>query len=201
MTTPVPEGLPDAAKEVLDEVVAELWRSTEQQAGDPTAADLYADVSRRTSTLAGSPPEPVTFTPYPSEAELAEAIEQAKDEILRDMCEVANSNGVVMPLSISSFSELHDYVDANEYGGLTDVRSHWLNNEDPIAHINALQDAVHTWLAEGHARVEKIAMWLYEVFTGNRVAEWDDLDDDGKDRWRPLARSFVRDLLPEQDPG
>ena len=43
------------------------------------------------------------------------AIERSKVEILEDM-----SNGIV-PTTVSSFSELHDYVDANEYLSLIHI--------------------------------------------------------------------------------
>ena len=84
------------------------------------------------------------------------AIERSKVEILEDM-----SSGIV-PTTVSSFSELHDYVDANEYGGLCESGTWWMLPDDvpdeileltneglQIIHTdqsNAVQTAVSEWL-------------------------------------------------------
>ena len=81
------------------------------------------------------------------------AIERSKAEILEDI-----AAGVV-PGTVSSFSELHEYVDANEYGGLcsdawfclpehaddltVEANGGWLLH---FEHSVAVQDAVDTWL-------------------------------------------------------
>ena len=81
------------------------------------------------------------------------AIERSKAEILEDIAQ-----GVV-PGTVSSFSELHDYVDANEYGGLcsdawfclpehaddltVEANGGWLLH---FEHSAAVQDAVDAWL-------------------------------------------------------
>jgi len=85
------------------------------------------------------------------------AIERSKLEILEDI-----KNGPV-PATVSSFSELHDYVDANEYGGLCED-GWWSLPEDAtdkqlaenhglyLRHLdqaNAVQDAVDAWLKRG----------------------------------------------------
>ena len=82
------------------------------------------------------------------------AIERSKVEILEDM-----SSGIV-PTTVSSFSELHDYVDANEYGGLCEAGSWWCIADDSVGLIEsdthllhfdqsvAVQDAVDAWLKE-----------------------------------------------------
>ena len=85
------------------------------------------------------------------------AIERSKMEILEDM-----SSGIV-PTTVSSFSELHDHVDANEYGGLCESGTWWCIADDAtdkeleendgfyIRHFdegNAVQDAVDAWLKE-----------------------------------------------------
>ena len=101
----------------------------------------------------------------------------------------------MMPLSVSSFSQLHDYVDANEYGGLCDPaqRGHWV---DHIDSVNKMQDELDCWLASGEARTEKIAMWLHAEF-GMSAFAWKELDEEqGKEPWRQRARQLQRDLLP-----
>ena len=88
------------------------------------------------------------------------AIERSKAEILEDI-----ATGRV-PDTVSSFSELHDYVDANEYGGLCEEGTWWCiadDSQDPewywgliesdshLLHFdqsNAVQNAVDAWVEE-----------------------------------------------------
>ena len=72
---------------------------------------------------------------------LDRAIAQAKDEVAADV------KAGVVPRTVASFSDLHDHVDANEYGGLCDERS---DADEDFA--NALQDAVDSWIKEGNLR-------------------------------------------------
>lgn len=68
------------------------------------------------------------------------AVERAKVEILADI------RAGIVPTTVTSFSDLHDYVDANEYGGMTDIPVN-LNLANPI------QDALDAWIKEqGHVR-------------------------------------------------
>lgn len=73
---------------------------------------------------------------------LADAIRLAKFEIRKDI-----ATGQV-PAHVASFGELHDYVDANTYGGLCDEyvlddnAEWWLFGD-------LLQDALHCWIASG----------------------------------------------------
>lgn len=84
-----------------------------------------------------------------------ELAERMKTEILADV-----ENGVV-PASVSSFSELHDYVDANLYGG-TEALLEQLDAEVPdtdeghsaaLAALcdlaNPAMDAVDAWIRSG----------------------------------------------------
>lgn len=66
------------------------------------------------------------------------AIARAKEEILADM-----ERGVV-PSTVDDFGELHDFVDANEYGGLCED-GHGLDEQA----VEDVQDEVHRWLADG----------------------------------------------------
>lgn len=55
-----------------------------------------------------------------------------------------------MPGTVRSFSELHDYCDANCLGGLCDDNAVDDASSDTAANfLNAVQDAVDTWLAAG----------------------------------------------------
>ena len=79
-----------------------------------------------------------------SDEEIAECAQQVKTEILLDIAnKVTNSKGETMPFTVGSFSELHDYVDANTYGGLCDddSRAHWTTGD-----VIAVQDRVDAWL-------------------------------------------------------
>ena len=68
-----------------------------------------------------------------------QAIERSKLEILGDVAE-----GTVPP-TCASYSELHDYVDANGYGGAFE---HDFENEE-TDFWNAVQDAVDVWIKAG----------------------------------------------------
>ena len=71
--------------------------------------------------------------------ELIERLERAKREVLADV-----AAGVV-PVTVASFSELHDYVDANGYGGAFEDDAPDTNDEL----WDALQDAVDGWIKSG----------------------------------------------------
>ena len=76
-------------------------------------------------------------------AKQEQAVSLCKIEILHDI-----KSGVV-PSSIVSFSDLHDYVDANEYGGATDSGSPYNVADMGIEFWAGVQDVVHEWLASG----------------------------------------------------
>ena len=78
-----------------------------------------------------------------------EVLDQMKAEINADI-----AAGQV-PATVKSFSELHDYVDANEYGGFCDES---FNIEYEAAHggalnmsyfVNDAQNAINSWLEAG----------------------------------------------------
>ena len=75
------------------------------------------------------------------------AIERGKAEILSDI------GRDIVPEDVHSFSELHDFVDANEYGGLCD--GHWpiaiIDGEEhlDVELANQVQDALDTWIKDG----------------------------------------------------
>ena len=63
----------------------------------------------------------------------AELVEIAKSQILDDV-----ADGTI-PSTVATYSELHDYVDANMYGG-DDLTS---------AEAGPLQEEIHAWITEG----------------------------------------------------
>lgn len=75
-----------------------------------------------------------------TEDEIAECVGQVKAEILDDIAKD------IQPATVSTFSQLHDSVDANEYGGLCDPeqRGDWT-----VGDIVVMQDAVDAWLKAG----------------------------------------------------
>ena len=74
-----------------------------------------------------------------SPEELRRVVERAKAEILADV-----AAGTV-PSTCASFSELHDYTDANGYGGAFERP---FDNEE-TDFWNAVQDAVDAWIKQG----------------------------------------------------
>lgn len=90
---------------------------------------------------------------------LEQTVARMKSEILADI-----ASGTV-PETVSSFSELHDYVDANCYGGFCEddyIAKAWgvsgfpsdddfpENLMDTVVDFeNDAQNAVHAWLANG----------------------------------------------------
>lgn len=73
------------------------------------------------------------------------AVDRAMEEIDQDV-----ASGRV-PATVATFSELHDYVDANEYGGLTE--DHWFADDDlgRIDEAIEVQARVDTWIRGGRA--------------------------------------------------
>lgn len=80
--------------------------------------------------------------------------EQIKSEIREDLGRVRNSAGELMtPQSISCFSDLHDFVDANDYGEThPDVIAAWKRgSEEGCALKNEATEIVDAWLkSAGH---------------------------------------------------
>lgn len=78
-----------------------------------------------------------------------ERIARAKREILADV-----ENGTV-PRTVATFSDLHDYVDANGYGGFFDegdiLEDHAgdLDGDELVDEANAVHDEIDTWIKGG----------------------------------------------------
>lgn len=85
-----------------------------------------------------------------TEALIQSAVTQAKKEIREDIADGT------LPANVATFVDLHDHVDANEYGGLCDPNS-------PHAALDLdngwteFQDAVDQWLVDGGHRKEVVA--------------------------------------------
>lgn len=91
---------------------------------------------------------------------LADVVDRMKREVRRDI-----QDGLIA-VSVRSFSELHDYVDANEYGGFCEdavadaLIEHFGGRDEHegmpqgmLDYINAAQRAVGEWLASNSLRV------------------------------------------------
>ena len=87
---------------------------------------------------------------------LEETIEQMKQEILQDV-----RSGRV-PVTVESFNVLHDYVDANCYGGFCEdvfadaLIDHFGGRDEHegmpdgmLKYINDAQNSIHSWIANG----------------------------------------------------
>ena len=70
-----------------------------------------------------------------TDTEIREAVAEAVAEIEMDI-----ADGTV-PSTVKSFQELHDHVDANEYGGLCDRRADW-TMEDAAK----VQELIDRWI-------------------------------------------------------
>lgn len=68
-------------------------------------------------------------------------IELAKEQILEDV-----KSGVV-PGTVASFSELHEYTDANYYGGLFDLKYDTTGQMVEVG--NSVQGALDGWIKNG----------------------------------------------------
>ena len=84
--------------------------------------------------------------------QISAAIERAKRAIIEDV--VAG----IVPATCANFSELHDYVDANEYGGACDADQPFaseMSEEDGEAFTaawNKVKDTVSEWIEGGALR-------------------------------------------------
>lgn len=89
-------------------------------------------------------------TTYTAE-QVAAAVARSKEEILADV-----RDGTT-PADVTDFGSLHDYTDANCYGGLCDDWTEAFDDDDAgndawMAFGNAVQDRVHRWLEAGGIR-------------------------------------------------
>lgn len=106
-----------------------------------------------------------------------ERIIQAKRELLRAWWEpnsIVSSRGDTLKLTVNSFSELHDYMDANELGGLCEDHGavaaeadKLFDNRDGadgawIDACNAVQNEVDRWLST-RASVDDFAFIVREL--------------------------------------
>ncbi len=79
------------------------------------------------------------------------SVERVKREVLADI-----ASGRV-PATVRSFSELHDHVDANEYGGACETDENGIGwwdmgrgqHEEVMRFWNGVQNAVDAWLKDG----------------------------------------------------
>jgi hypothetical protein len=78
---------------------------------------------------------------------IVRTIAASKTEILGDI-----ADGLV-PVTVASFSELHDYRDANCYGGLCDdeweYRDVFTFDDEGYARANFIQDRLDDWIRAG----------------------------------------------------
>jgi hypothetical protein len=83
----------------------------------------------------------MTTTGHVMSTRIADAINDCKQEILRDL-----ATGDTIAAPVGSFADLHDHVDANEYGGFCDPtrRADWSMDDVRLVH-----DALDAWLRAG----------------------------------------------------
>lgn len=113
----------------------------------------------------------MTTRHLPTDHDAAAAILRSQREILDDI-----ADGTV-PSSVASFGELHDYVDANMYGGLCDEDGpvEWLPEDDDdldaaLALSNHVQEVVHQWLVAGRPERVDLHIPATQILEGDVVA-------------------------------
>ena len=118
------------------------WYGTDLATGREIRIRTAARLRSEAKPAGGGCPERNPRGPDFSADELRQVVERAKTEILGDV-----ASGTV-PSTCASFSELHDYTDANGYGGA--FERPFDNNETDF--WNAVQDAVDRWIKQGGLR-------------------------------------------------
>lgn len=78
----------------------------------------------------------------------AETLARAKHEIIMDVL------GGIVPHDVKGFAELHDFTDANKFGGAFDLFSVGSDGTDEFmerecAFWNRVQDAIDAWIKSG----------------------------------------------------
>ena len=120
------------------------WYGTNLATGREIRIRTAARLRSEEKLAGGGCPEQIRSTRSPdfSADELHQVVERAKTEILADI-----ASGTV-PNTCSSFSELHDYTDANGYGGAFERPF----DNDETDFWNAVQTAVDRWIKQGGLR-------------------------------------------------
>jgi hypothetical protein len=78
--------------------------------------------------------------------DLKATVKRARQEILEDI------RAGRVPVTAQSFSELHDFVDANEYGGGCEWAEEEWSTDRFCAFWNRVQDALDAWIRAGGLR-------------------------------------------------
>ena len=81
----------------------------------------------------------------PTRLPLEETVARMKAEIQNDV-----RRGLIPAANISDFGDLHEHVDANEYGGFCE--GSYEITDEVMEYMNAAQDAVGAWIREGGLR-------------------------------------------------
>ncbi|GAB3081162.1 hypothetical protein GCM10027053_52190 [Intrasporangium mesophilum] len=100
-----------------------------------------------------------------------EAVRRAEQEILDDI-----TAGIV-PSTVATFSALHDHVDANEYGGLTEDDA---PERFGVEACNTVQDKVDEWLRAGRPNVARFESGVTRVLHPNLIERVQGLSDEGR---------------------
>jgi len=113
-------------------------------------------------------------------------VERGKREILEDVM-----SGKV-PKFVTSFGDLHDYVDANEYAGLCEDGIFEITDDHYVT-ANLIQDKLHEWIASGEMRrmIESVPM-NEKIKRAARDAE--------NQFWAEIVRHFPEVTTGDLDP-
>lgn len=106
---------------------------------------------------------------------IGQRITRIKAEVLHAVAYCEPLAGKIVPITITSFGDLHDYCDANELGGLCDdditakgsglfperTDNGTLATQAWMDACDVIQDTIHDWIASGSMRVAALAMKGY----------------------------------------
>lgn len=108
---------------------------------------------------------------------LTQTVERIKNDITADILDGT------LPADVADFSTLHDYVDANCYGGMCDdgfsdrFGDGDEGNDAWMRHCDAAQEAIHQWLVAGRPGVTvTLTAAAYTLLT-DLLSVNDDLED------------------------
>jgi hypothetical protein len=160
---------PDQRDYVIDacEVLGVVW-SDHSEVVEEIAEEIYEDAGEELLSVEDIAKYALMrLKEFDVTDEFGKTVAQMKEEITSDV-----KKGVV-PNTVASFGELHDFVDANEYGGLTTDRG-WMSHEQ----ANAVHTTVDLWIKEGAlADVQKGQMREFLVHLNIQIeCEEEDID-------------------------
>ncbi len=118
------------------------------------------------------------------QSEVVDRVKMAKKSIRKDV-----KSGIV-PRTIESFSDLHEYVDANKYGGFLEQDYEMTENFELE---NRVQEQVNDWIVKGGLKkksVKKTSSKKKDDFTGDYFSAKEFIESNGL--WDHYSKSYKK---------